>query len=190
MEFCELKKRFGKTDWLDLGLAQLTRQGPAGLTVEALCAAAQRTRGSFYHHFADHEAFVTDLMQAWKQRHTLDLADQALAEARDQRAQTLSRLANSADHDLERAVRQFAQANPVAQAIVRDVDDLRTDFVARLYRDQGLDPDLASDIARIEYAAFVGSQIVWPDMPAEERIALDRRFAGLVARALGDGDKA
>ncbi|MCK7612370.1 TetR/AcrR family transcriptional regulator [Roseibium sediminicola] len=167
----------------------MTRQGPAGLTVEALCEAGERTRGSFYHHFADHDAFVADLMQAWKQRHTLDIAEKALAETGEQRAQTLSRLANSADHALERAVRQYAQANPVARAIVREVDDLRTGFVAGLYRDQGLDPDLAEDIARIEYAAFVGCQIVWPDMPAEERMALDRRFAGLVARALGTADK-
>jgi len=163
---------------------QLTRQGPAGLTVEALCAAAERTRGSFYHHFDDHDAFVVELMQAWKQRHTLDIAEKALAEAGDQRAQTLSRLANSADHALERVVRQYAQTTPAALAIVREVDDLRTGFVARLYRDQGLDPELAEDIARIEYAAFVGSQIVWPDMPAEERMALDRRFASLVVRAL------
>lgn len=155
-----------------------------------MCAAAQRTRGSFYHHFADHDAFVRALLLAWKQRYTLDIAEKALAEAREDRAQTLSQLANNVDHALERAVRQYAQTNPVAQAIVREVDDLRTGFVAGLYRDQGLDPQLADDIARIEYAAFVGSQIVWPDMPAGERIALDRRFAGLVARALGDTDKA
>lgn len=155
-----------------------------------MCAAAQRTRGSFYHHFADHDAFVRALLLAWKQRYTLDIAEKALAEAREDRAQTLSQLANNVDHALERAVRQYAQTNPVAQAIVREVDDLRTGFVAGLYRDQGLEPQLADDIARIEYAAFVGSQIVWPDMPAGERIALDRRFAGLVARALGDADKA
>ncbi|WP_269585163.1 TetR/AcrR family transcriptional regulator [Roseibium sp. Sym1] len=181
----DLKKRFGKSDWLHLGLKQLADRGAAGLTVEALCETAGRTRGSFYHHFADHGAFVAALMQSWKQQHTLDVADRTLAQEQAVRAQTLSSLANGLDHGLERAVRQFAQANPVAQAVVREVDDLRTGFVAGLYRQQGLDPALADDIARIEYAAFVGSQIVWPDMPAEDRMALDRRFAGLVARATG-----
>ncbi len=28
------------------------------MTIEALCTAADRTRGSFYHHFQDHGAFV------------------------------------------------------------------------------------------------------------------------------------
>ncbi len=185
MELSDLKKRFGKNDWLDLGLGQLANQGPAGLTVEALCEAAGRTRGSFYHHFEDHGAFVAAMMQAWKQRHTLDVAGEAMARAPDIRAQALSDLANSLDHGLERAIRQFAQANPAAQAVLREVDELRTGFVAELYEQQGLEPALANDIARIEYAAFVGCQIVWPDMPADERMALDRRFAGLVARATG-----
>ncbi|GAB2186784.1 hypothetical protein LAB1_40930 [Roseibium sp. LAB1] len=123
------------------------------------------------------------LMLAWKQRHTLDLADQTLAEEGALRARKLSDLANRLDHRLERAVREFAQSDRQAQEIVRDVDDLRTGFIARLYEIGGLEPALAADVAKIEYAAFVGSQIVWPDMPAEDRVALDRRFAQLVAMA-------
>ncbi|MEQ8375913.1 MAG: TetR/AcrR family transcriptional regulator [Roseibium aggregatum] len=163
--------------------------GPAGLTIEALCTAADRTRGSFYHHFQDHGAFVEALMLAWKQRHTLDIAEQALAEKGDLRARKLSDLANRLDHRLEQAVRQFAQSDLRAQEIVRDVDDLRTGFVARLYEAGGMEPALAADVAKIEYAAFVGSQIVWPDMPADERFALDRRFAQLVAMATETGSR-
>ena len=70
------------------------------MTIEALCTAADRTRGSFYHHFQDHGAFVEALMLAWKQRHTLDIAEQALAEKGDLRAQKLSDLANRLDHRL------------------------------------------------------------------------------------------
>ena len=80
-------------------------------------------------------------------------------------------------------MRQFAQVNDTAKETVREVDDLRTSFIARLYEGQGLEPGLAEDVARIEYAAFVGCQLVWPDMPAEDRMALDRRFAMLVLRA-------
>ncbi|ASP36954.1 TetR family transcriptional regulator [Labrenzia sp. VG12] len=175
-----MKKRFGKTDWLDLGLSQLAGEGLAGLTVEALCVRAERTRGSFYHHFKDHDAFVAALMQAWKQRHTLDVAEATMAEEPDARTAKLSSMANRLDHDLERAVRQFAQSNRVAAGVVREVDELRTGFVADLYEARGHEPDLARDIARIEYAAYIGSQIVWPEMTAEERMALDRRFASLV----------
>ena len=79
-------------------------------------------------------------MLAWKQRHTLDIAEQTLAEKGDLRARKLSDLANRLDHRLEQAVRQFAQSDLRAQEIVRDVDDLRTGFVARLYEAGGMEP--------------------------------------------------
>ncbi|WP_428642787.1 TetR/AcrR family transcriptional regulator [Roseibium sp.] len=178
------RKRFGKTDWLSLGLGQLAREGSAGLTVEALCEAADRTRGSFYHHFSDHGAFIEALMEAWKQRNTHDVAEETLLQAPNDRARKLSDLASGLDQDLERAVRQFAQGNATALRAVREVDELRTGFLAKLYEGSGLEPGFALEIARIEYAAFVGVQVVWPDMPEAERQALERRFAGLVKSAV------
>lgn len=175
------RKRFGKSDWLSLGLSQLKSDGPAGLTVEALCSAAVRTRGSFYHHFQDHGVFILEMMQAWKQQHTLDVADKTLGPAVKDRRQKLSHLANHLDHELERKVRQFAQSNSATHEVLQEVDKLRTDFVADLYRDRGLPDEEAMQIAQIEYAAFVGAQIVWPDMPAQDRMALDRKFAKLVS---------
>ena len=183
----EPRKRFAKKDWLDLGLQRLARDGGAALTVDAMCDAANRTRGSFYHHFEDHGAFLEALFLAWKQRNTLDVADAILQQPQDKRAQTLSDIANMLDQDLERAVRQFAQANGIARAIVEEVDGIRTEFVVGLYRDAGLAPGLAREIAQLEYAAYVGSQIVWPNMTAEDRIRLDQRFASMVSKAFGPG---
>ncbi|MBO6892157.1 MAG: TetR/AcrR family transcriptional regulator [Roseibium sp.] len=181
------RKRFDKTDWISLGLAQLAREGGSGLTVEALCRQADRTRGSFYHHFADHSAFIEAIMAAWKQRNTIDVAEETLKADQGSRAQQLSALANNLDLDLERAVRQFAQANVIAHQTLREVDELRTEFVAGLYRQDGLSADKAREIAMIEYAAYVGSQIVWPEMAASERMKLDRQFASLV-RLLKDSN--
>jgi AcrR family transcriptional regulator len=43
-------------------------EGPAALTIERLTAAARRTRGSFYHRFADRDAFVRALMERWREQ--------------------------------------------------------------------------------------------------------------------------
>jgi len=177
------RKRFAKKDWLDLALSCLAQEGGSGLTVEALCNAAARTRGSFYHHFADHDVFLKELFSEWKQRNTLDVADAIMQQPHDKRAKTLSDVANMLDQDLERAVRQFSQSNSIARRIVQDVDRIRTEFVVGLYRDAGLEDSLAREIAQLEYAAYVGSQIVWPDMNAQDRIRLDQRFASMVAKA-------
>lgn len=179
------RKRFAKKDWLNLALERLARDGGAALTVDAICEAAGRTRGSFYHHFEDHAAFLEALFFAWKQRNTLDVADAILRQPQDKRAQTLSDIANLLDQDLERAVRQFAQSNDIARSIVQEVDEIRTEFVVGLYRELGLEPELAREIAQLEYAAYVGSQIVWPDMTADDRIRLDKRFASMVSKAFG-----
>ena len=79
-------------------------------------------------------------------------------------------------------MRQFAQLNQTARQTVREVDDLRTQFIVQLYLAQGLDEATANSIAKIEYAAFVGAQIIWPEMTAEERLKLDHQFADLVSR--------
>ena len=179
------RKRFKRDDWLQLGLAQLAKDGAAGLTVEALCKSAGRTRGSFYHHFEDHDGFLEALLTAWKQQNTIDVADQILGHQLQDRAQMLSDLANHLDQDLERAVRQFAQSNTIARETVRDVDRIRTDFVIELYVEEGLTKEEARDIAQLEYAAFVGSQIVWPEMTSQQRFNLDRRFASMVRKTFG-----
>ena len=50
-----LSARLGRDDWLALGLERLAAEGPRALRLENICAAAGRTRGSFYHHFRDHD---------------------------------------------------------------------------------------------------------------------------------------
>ena len=176
------KKRFGKEDWITLGFGQLVKEGIGGLTLDALCQTASRTKGSFYHHFKDHEAFLTALAHAWKKQNTLDVAEETLASAPEDQARTLALKAAQLDHDLDRAMRQFAQLNQTARQTVREVDDLRTQFIVQLYLAQGLDEATANSIAKIEYAAFVGAQIIWPEMTAEERLKLDHQFADLVSR--------
>jgi AcrR family transcriptional regulator len=64
------RERFAKADWITIGLAALRDQGPDALTIERLTATAQRTRGSFYHHFASHENFVRAMADSWLQQST------------------------------------------------------------------------------------------------------------------------
>lgn len=47
--------------------------------------------------------------------------------------------------------------------------------------------DLVLDFARLEYAAFVGAQVVWPTAGRDELSKMDAAFQRLVHGALGGG---
>ncbi len=179
--------RFRISDWLDLGLDQLRAEGPAGLTVERLCDAAGRTRGSFYHHFEDHNAFIRSLMAHWQKLQTDDVIAkvEAVGDA-TRRPQELSLIASGLDHRLDVAMRRLGSANAVAAEYVNRVDDMRVAYLVKLYMEAaGVAESRALDLARLEYAAFVGSQVLWPEAGRDELSKMDAVFQSLVQAALG-----
>lgn len=156
-------KRFHKSDWLAFGLAQLAADGPQALRVQELCKAANKTIGSFYHHFDDQAAFVDALMEHWRETHTLPILDALEAiDDNDARARELTDLASTLDVQTEIGIRLLASQNKRANAILEDVDHQRMSYVAKMYAARfEVSAEEASDLARLEYAAFVGSQMIF-----------------------------
>jgi len=159
--------RFTAPDWLNLGMRQLAAHGADGLTIDHLCRAASRTRGSFYHHFESHDAFVERMMADWKSRHTIDVINTVDAIDDDlQRPRALSRLALNLDRNEEVAVRRFAQSNNQAALVVDAVDTMRLAYLEKLHRAAGrLSITEARQLAQLEYAAFIGTMVLWPRAP-------------------------
>ncbi|MEM7644654.1 MAG: TetR family transcriptional regulator [Pseudomonadota bacterium] len=156
--------RMRRADWLDLGLRMLTEAGVEALTVEALCQAAGRTRGSFYHHFEDHDAFLRALAETWRDRQTDAVIAQVEAGPGGARGDRLQKVAAAIDHRLDIAMRRAAGRHPAFAAMVAAVDSRRIDYIARvLQADRSLDAADATRLAELDYALFVGSQVLWPD---------------------------
>lgn len=164
--------RFSREDWIELGLSLLGRRGPDALTLEQLTAAAKKTRGSFYHHFEDHAAFLKALGEHWLAREI----DAKIAEIdklvlAGKRLETLARHAAQIDHAFERELRRLAAGEPAIAAIVARADEKRIAYLVRLFRSElGLDSGEALARARIQHSFFVGAQMVFPD--AEPRLLL------------------
>lgn len=161
-----------RADWIRLGLALLAKHGPEALTLERLTEAANKTRGSFYHHFEDHAAFLAALGAQWLAEETDAVIALAEAAARTgKRREALARRAAIIDHALERQMRRLAAGTPAIAEIVATSDTRRIAYAARLFRSElGLDPADAMARARIQHCAFVGAQMVFPD--ADERFRL------------------
>jgi AcrR family transcriptional regulator len=164
--------RFGRDDWIELGLARLARQGPEALTVERLTDAAGKTRGSFYHHFEDQQAYLAALGAYWLAREIDDkIAEIDRARLSGKRREVLARHAAQIDHAFERELRRLAASEPVIADIVRRADEKRIAYLVRLFRSEvGLDAADALTRARLQHCFFVGAQMVFPD--AEPRLLL------------------
>lgn len=157
--------RFSRDDWLVLGLAQLSAHGPDGLRIEPLCAAADRTRGSFYHHFDDHDAFIAALLDHWREWNTDGVIEMVELEAEiSGKRGRLNALAAGLDQQMEVAIRRFAAANPQAAEAVAEVDETRIAYLTRMNEDElTANKARARMLAEIEYAAFIGFQHLYPD---------------------------
>ena len=184
MKWCPVSKRLSEIDWLKHGMAALAEDGPPGLTVEAMCARAGKTRGSFYHHFESAAAFQKQLMLWWQKTCTRDLIDRL--RHRDQsegRLDHLNLLAAHLDPRIERAFRDLAAGNKEAAIICRSVDDTRIGFLAELYEQSPrYSRREAQMLARIEYAAWVGLQLVIPEARPQEMLEMYQSFLKLTGR--------
>lgn len=168
------KQRFKRQDWIDLGLDMAAQESPDAMTLEAVCAAANKTRGSFYHHFPAHADFLEAVAERWLQRDTEDViaantADGSLGD----RLHRLNEMTAALDPRLERGIRQLAAAYPALARYVRIADDRRRAHICALYAGAGAaDPDTAERLAALIYAAFVGFAFVEPDASPARRAAL------------------
>jgi AcrR family transcriptional regulator len=157
------RTRFHRADWLVLGLRLLAEAGPEGLTIDRLTALAGKTKGSFYHHFQDQPAFIKALLDHWREAHTGHLIRQ-VNETPGARARikTLDRLASELDFAVEIAVRRLAATEPLARQIVEEVDRQRIAYLAELTAaGLGISKESALAVAEVEYAAFVGAQLIF-----------------------------
>lgn len=161
------RARFGREDWIELGLSLLGRRGPEALTLERLTAAAKKTRGSFYHHFEDHSAFLKALGEHWlAQEIDAKIAEIDKLTVAGTRREVLARHAAQIDHAMERELRRLAASEPVIATIVARGDERRIAYLVRLFRSElGLDAAEALARARIQHSFFIGVQTLFADDP-------------------------
>jgi AcrR family transcriptional regulator len=181
--------RYKKEDWLELGARLLGEEGPGALTVERLTAAARRTRGSFYHHFEDRDAFLRALMARWREA-VIDIVGKQYEQA--QSAAELRKLMREQpfelDYRFERAVRRFAASEPIVGEVLDEVDRKRIEglacVIAYLYPDE---PD-PQGYALVQYAAVVGAQWLLADFD-DPRLPHARRAGERIFRLREPGDE-
>lgn len=157
-----------KRDWLILGLTLLSEEGIEGVTIEALTRRLQMTKGSFYHHFGNHRAYLDSLLNFYEAEGTLKIIE--VTEQEETPAGKLRRLlAIIVSHKPERdvAVRSWALHDEKARIVQERVDSQRVAYVQNLWMQLIGDQTQALLRSQILYAILVGSEQIQPPLGAE-----------------------
>ncbi|MEO1150973.1 MAG: TetR/AcrR family transcriptional regulator [Pseudomonadota bacterium] len=175
--------RMGREHWVQIGLEALKSAEPEALTIERLCDAAGRTKGSFYHHFRGIEAYLEALLDAWEHVFTDQVIEQAVSEPGPKnQLMALDTLARLLDRDIEQGVRRLKSRWPNAAQRVARVDEKRIAFLQTLYAGLAL-PNLdAAALARVEYAAFLGFQQLDATVAGTNQADLYARYLSVILK--------
>lgn len=156
-----MKSRLTADDWLKHGLKVLAKLGPEGLKADSLAKSLGVSRGSFYWHFKDINAYEKALLKLWKTKVTDNtIADLAAHTPGADRLSEIMRRAFSVEDSLEHAIRRWAFQNKAVRRAVLGVDKIRINYLKELLVNAGLSEQEAGARSVFIYSASLGrSQI-------------------------------
>jgi len=132
--------RLGRDDWLSQALDVLSKDGQAGLRIQALCGELGVSRGSFYWHFKDRDDFIHAMLDYWHHEYTMPIPDmvEAAGGTGEEKLRRLLQMVYEIDrtrYDL--AIRSWAtQDSAVAKAVQR-TDRFRLAYIRGLFAEMG-----------------------------------------------------
>jgi len=167
-----------KEQWLDLALQQLVNNGPESLKIVPLCDALGVTKGSFYHHFKSRSDFIEALMLYWYQKATLNFIEQEnTKEGALERLNKLDQVIAANDIEAEMHLRAWALKEASIGVHLEKIDDRRQQYLIACFKELGMAPEMAVDVAMIAYAQLLGLLQLRPK-PSMETIL---RLSGLAS---------
>lgn len=150
------RPRLTRDDWVRGAFRLGIEVGFDRLAVEPLAAAMGATKGSFYWHFADRNALIEALLDAWERDATQGVIAAVDAYPTPERLPRLLRTTFDAGENERLESALFAAADEQIIERTRATHEIRIAYTAGLLRDLGLPDDQASARARMIYAAFLG----------------------------------
>lgn len=156
-----------RTDWIAAGLRALTDGGVDAVRIEALARALGVTKGGFYGYFADRQALLDQMLDAWEQDVTTAVIARAERSSIDARAKLLQLFTIAASGDglltdiaTDFAIRDWARRDPAVAERLRRVDNQRMDYLRTLFGAIFSDPDEVEARATFCFMVRAGSRFV------------------------------
>jgi AcrR family transcriptional regulator len=170
-------------DWLNQGLKTLAESGFTALKAEPLAKAMGVSRGSFYWHFADVDAFHAAVLAHWREVAAEQIiAGIEAAIGNEDPIELLLRRTFGRKPALESAIRSWATLSPVARAAVQAIDRRRLGYVESLLEGSGIPSDIARPRAQILYWAFLGFALSEKPLPRDRQAAVLEELIRVASR--------
>jgi AcrR family transcriptional regulator len=169
-----MDERLNRQAWIDAGLAKLAEDGPQSLKVMGIAQHLGVTKGSFYWHFSDLQAYKTEVLRAWESKYTLDVMQRVNGVSSDARTRLhfLLKTTFAQRSELGCAIRAWAMNDEhVAQAQNR-VDQGRLSYVTELLQEIGWPVEDAAALAQFLYYAVIGYSHTARQATSERDLAL------------------
>jgi AcrR family transcriptional regulator len=151
-------RRLGADDWVRAALDIMVDEGIAGVKIQRLCDRLGVTKGSFYWHFADLDAFLGELARQWADdgvelegKLELDEGDPAASLLRAMKV-----FAEPRSRNLARAMRDWARNDERARTAIRRADRSLYERIKGAMCRLGFDDEEAEVRAKILYYSGVG----------------------------------
>jgi AcrR family transcriptional regulator len=174
MIVCMAPARTPRSRWIEEGLDALAAGGPDAVRVETLARTLGVTKGGFYGYFADRNALLDELLDAWERTSVDDVIARVEADGGDAPAklQRLSRLAGARRGRalrIDLAVRDWARRDPRVARRLKRVDNRRMGYLRTLFEPLAEDADDVEVRALLFYALWIGSHFIGADHPGRSR---------------------
>ena len=171
--------------WIDAATEVLVDRGIDHVRVDVLATQLGVTRGSFYWHFRDREDLLRRVLEAWRNRATVQLTRRlslAGPDARTQLRDVISlphrgRAAARAAR-IELAIRAWARRDQMAREAVDEADQQRIAYHGQIFESLGFDPGEAALRAFVMYSHEVAESLLHQQGQTQDR---QRRQAFLEA---------
>ncbi|GAA2208940.1 TetR/AcrR family transcriptional regulator [Nonomuraea monospora] len=159
--------RTPRDKWVEAGLQALAAGGPDAVRVEALAKRLGVTKGGFYGYFADRDALLTAMLDAWERESIDEVIERVEREGGDPKAkiQRAGMLTFSSDRllPIDLAVRGWARHDEAVAERLRRVDNRRMELLREMIGTFCADPDEVEARSVLAFCAAIGAHFLAAD---------------------------
>ncbi|HET6733816.1 TetR/AcrR family transcriptional regulator [Mycobacterium sp.] len=164
--------RTPKSAWIDAGLRALANGGPDAVRVELIATELGVTRGGFYWHFPNRQAFVEEMLNTWELRSIDETLERVEKEGGDARAKVRRAgmlTFSEALLPIDLAIRDWARRDSSVATRLRRVDNRRMDYLRTLIGTFIDDADDVEARGMLAFSLAIGSHFIAADHGARSR---------------------